>query len=150
MGDCSFLLRSFHGQSSAPSLPFKPPDARLLLINIAPINDLVVATRIAPKFRREGKSIRDKMRNSDKRLEFSNHVAYRHRPCCTALSQCSTFTFATPCPTEVRDRSRLGQECAPPSRSACHLCRNVCASFSEKHSKPPHFIALLLQCFVSR
>jgi hypothetical protein len=47
-----------HDRSGAKCLLLKPPDAELLLIHIAAINDLVVAIHIAPKFIREVKSIR--------------------------------------------------------------------------------------------
>ena len=59
---------------------FKPPDAELLLVHTAPINDMVVAIRIAPEFIREVKNIREEIRNVDKRLTFSHHVAHCHPP----------------------------------------------------------------------
>src|ERR1035437_8517312 len=76
-GNAPFFLRTVHDQSGAKCLPFKPPDTEPLFIHVAAINHLVIASRIAPKFIREVKSIREEIGNVDKRLEFSHHVADR-------------------------------------------------------------------------
>ena len=56
-GDRPFFLRTVQDESGAKCLLFKPPDTELLFIHVAAINHLVIASRVAPKFIREVKSI---------------------------------------------------------------------------------------------